>query len=298
MQLFEYQDLAHFARDKADEAARIVIILVGSAVLIWLLRRMADRLVRIVHDDDPLATSEREFRALTLAGVFKSVTRIAVILFATLMIMQTCGFETGPLIAGAGVAGLAISFGAQNLIRDYISGFFILVENQYKVGDVIKTAGVSGQVEDMNLRVTVLRDLEGVAHFIPNGEIKVVSNLAKGWSRAVVSVGITYKEDLDRVISILKDVGDQLVEDSRFGPNILSSPEVLGVESLEESQVLLRVLVKTRALKQWEIARELRKRIKMTFDRHGIEIPAQRVVYCAKWPEPPESPPKAEESHT
>jgi moderate conductance mechanosensitive channel len=267
-------------KDKADEALQIVLILVGSGLLVRAVRILADRLVKFVQDDDPLATNQREQRAVTLAGIFKGVFKIVIVLVAGLTILGILGINTAPLIAGAGVAGLAISFGAQNLIRDFISGFFILLENQYKVGEVIRAAGVSGQVEDMNLRITVLRDLEGVAHFIPNGEIKVVSNLAKEWSRAVVNVGVAYKEDLDRVVSILNRVGLELSQDAVFGLGILEPPQVLGVENFGDSQVTLRIVTKTRPLKQWETARELRKRIKGAFDREGIEMPfPHRVVY-------------------
>lgn len=280
MNLVSYQDLLFFIKDKADEALQIVLILIGSGLLIRAVRILADRLVKFVQDDDPLVSNQREQRAVTLAGIFKGVAKFVIVLVAGITILSILGINTAPLIAGAGVAGLAISFGAQNLIRDFISGFFILLENQYKVGDVIRAAGVSGQVEDMNLRITVLRDQEGVAHFIPNGEIKVVSNLAKEWSRAVVNVGVAYKEDLDRVVSVLNSVGQELSRDPIFGPGILEQSQVLGVESFGDSQVTLRILTKTRPLKQWETARELRKRIKAAFDREGIEMPfPQRVIY-------------------
>jgi moderate conductance mechanosensitive channel len=291
-----YQDFLSLIKDKADEALQIVLILVGSGLLIRAVRILADRLVRFVQDDDPLTTNQRELRAVTLAGVFKGVSKIVIVLVAGLTILGILGINTAPLIAGASVAGLAISFGAQNLIRDFISGFFILLENQYRVGDVIRAAGVSGQVEDMNLRITVLRDLEGVAHFIPNGEIKVVSNLAKEWSRAVVNVGVAYKENLDRVVSVLNTVGQELSQDPIFGQGILEPPQVLGVENFGDSQVTLRIVTKTRPLKQWETARELRKRIKAAFDREGIEMPfPHRVVYSHARPEQTSAPEAAKE---
>ena len=256
MDALNYQKVLALIWDKTDEAAKILFIIVGSFILLRLVRTLADRLVKFVHHDGSEGISERELRARTLAGIFKGVANIAIVIVAGLTIMGTLGISIAPLIATAGVAGLAISFGAQNLIRDVISGFFILLENQFKVGDVIRAAGVAGQVEDMNLRVTVLRDMDGAAHFIPNGEIKVVSNLAKEWSRAVVNIGVAYKEDLDRVIQVLNEVGEQLSKDARFGPNILELPQVLGVESFDESQITVRLLVKTRILKQWEVARE------------------------------------------
>ena len=296
MDFVTYQDFLFFIKDKADEALQIVLILAGSGLLIRAVRILADRLVRFVQDDDPLTTNQRELRAVTLAGVFKGVSKIVIVLVAGLTILGILGINTAPLIAGASVAGLAISFGAQNLIRDFISGFFILLENQYRVGDVIRAAGVSGQVEDMNLRITVLRDLEGVAHFIPNGEIKVVSNLAKEWSRAVVNVGVAYKENLDRVVSVLNTVGQELSRDPIFGQGILEPPQVLGVENFGDSQVTLRIVTKTRPLKQWETARELRKRIKAAFDREGIEMPyPHRIVYSRASPEQTSAPEAAKE---
>jgi moderate conductance mechanosensitive channel len=282
--LFNYEDILLFIWDKADEAAKVVVVILGSIFLTRVVRSLADRLVAFVHDDDPLS-AQREQRAITLAGIFKGVFKIVIVLVAGLTILGIVGIDTRPLIAGAGIAGLAISFGAQNLIRDFISGFFILLENQYRVGDVIRAAGVAGQVEDMNLRITILRDLEGVAHFIPNGEIKVVSNLAKEWARAVVNVGVPYKEDLDRVMTVLNRVGHELSQDPAFGPNVLEPPQVLGVESFGDLQITLRIVIKTRPLKQWDTARELRKRIKLAFDREGIEIPyLQRI---APWPQAP-----------
>jgi len=281
-----YQNLLFLLKDKADEALKILLILVGSGLLARVVNILADRLIKFVQDDDPLSTSQREQRAITLAGMFKGVFKIVIVIVAGLTILDVLGINTAPLIAGAGVAGLAISFGAQNLIRDFISGFFILLENQFRVGDVIRAAGVSGQVEDMNLRITVLRDLEGVAHFIPNGEIKVVSNLAKDWSRAVVNVNVDYKEDLERVISALNKVVQDLSRDPIFGPGILEAPQVLGVESFGDSQVTLRIVTKTRPLKQWETARELRRRIKAAFDREGIEMAYPRkVIYSRAKPE-------------
>ena len=296
MDFVNYQDFLFFIKDKTDEALQIVLILVGSGLLICAVRILADRLVKFVRDDDPLTTNQREQRAVTLAGIFKGVSKIIIVLVAGLTILGILGINTAPLIAGAGVAGLAISFGAQNLIRDFISGFFILLENQYRVGDVVRAAGVSGQVEDMNLRITVLRDLEGVAHSIPNGEIKVVSNLAKEWSRAVVNVGVAYKEDLDRVVSVLNTVGQELSRDPIFGQGILEPPQVLGIENFGDSQVTLRIVAKTRPLKQWETARELRRRIKAAFDSEGIEMPhPHRVVYSRTSPKQKEPTGGAEE---
>ncbi len=259
---------------------RILAIAVLSYVVIRLLRVIATRVEKFVEGKDPSLTSEGEKRAKTLAGIVRAVGTAGVGIVALLMILPEVGMDITPIIAGAGVAGLAIGFGAQSLIKDVISGFFILLENQFGVGDVIRAAGVAGQVERMTLRITVLRDLEGVVHMIPNGEIKEVSNLTKEWSRAVLDIAVAYKEDVDRVIAILNEVGTELSRDPIFGRLILEGPQVLGVDAFGESQVTIRVLVKTLPLKQWDVAREFRRRIKNTFDARGIEIPfPHRVAY-------------------
>lgn len=225
---------------------------------------------------------EREKRALTLAGIVKTVGTTAIVVIATMMGLRELGLDITPIIAGAGVVGLAVGFGAQSLIKDVIAGFFIILEGQFGVGDVIKTGEISGQVERLNLRVTVLRDDNGAAHFIPNSELKVVSNLTKEWSQVALNVGVPYREDIDRVVSILERIGQELAADARMDAMILEPPEVLGIEALGESQVTIKILVKTLPQKQWEVARELRKRIKATFDKEGIEIPYPHRVHLTR----------------
>ena len=271
MEPVNYHELIALAKD----GARIAFILVGSYILWRIVRTLADRLVGFFAGGD----ADRLLRAKTLVGIFKGVAKVVVLIIAALTIMETLSIPITPLVGGIGIAGLAVSFGAQNLIRDVISGFFIVLEDQFKVGDVIRAAGVSGQVEEMNLRITVLRDQEGIAHFIPNGEIKVVSNLAKEWAQAVLNVGVSYKADLNKVRKTLEQVGEELSQDPAIGQYLLEPPTVLGIESLGDSQVVFRLTAKTRPLKQWETAREWRKRIKMAFDREGIEMPQQVVYY-------------------
>lgn len=290
---FNYHHFLNWVRNTSDESILFTLIgrlavvgftLLAAWILIRLTRVVADRVVRMVKDDDPTTINEREKRARTLAGIFKGVARVVVIIVATLTIMAELNIPTAPLIASAGVAGLAISFGAQNLIRDVISGFFILLENQFKVGDVIRAAGVFGVVEDMNLRVTVLRDTDGAAHFIPNGEIKLVSNLAKEWSRAVINVGIAYTENVERVLEFLKQVGEQLRKESPWASYILEPPQVLGIESFEQTQITIRVLIKTRPLRQWEIGREYRRRVKAAFDQNKVAISQPQIVLAREEP--------------
>ncbi len=257
---------------------RILVIAVGSALLIRLLRAVAERIPRLMATGEPAVISEREKRARTLASLLRTVGTSLVLIIAVMTALREIGLDITPLLAGAGVAGLAIGLGAQSLIKDVIAGFFILLDDQFHVGDVIQAAGVSGQVERMTLRTTVVRDLQGAVHFIPNGEIKVASNLTKEWSRVVLEVGVGYQEDVDRAIAVLAEVGRSLVEDEAFGKFVLEPPQVLGVEALANSQVTIRMLIKTLPLKQWDVARELRRRIKSRFDREGIEIPYPHQV--------------------
>jgi small-conductance mechanosensitive channel len=257
---------------------RIVVIAVGSALLVRLLRAVAERIPRLMATGEPAIITEREKRARTLASLLRTVGTTLILIIAVMTALREIGLDITPLLAGAGVAGLAIGLGAQSLIRDVIAGFFILLDDQFHVGDVIQAAGVSGQVERMTLRTTVVRDLQGAVHFIPNGEIKVASNLTKEWSRAVLEVGVGYQEDVDRAIAVLAEVGQSLVEDAAFGKFVLEPPQVLGIEALASSQVTIRMLIKTVPLKQWDVARELRRRIKARFDREGIEIPYPHQV--------------------
>jgi small conductance mechanosensitive channel len=196
------------------------------------------------------------------------------------MVFKEVGIDVTVLMGGVAVFGLAVAFGAQNLIKDYFTGFMILLENQYSLNDVVRIGDTSGQVEQVTPRITVLRDIEGNVHFIPNGEITTVTNMTHGWSRAVFDVGIAYKEDVDRVMNVLIDLGQELRKDTYFGPMILENPTMLGVDSLGESAVTIKFFIKTRPLKQWEIKREMQRRIKNKFDLLKIEIPfPHRTVY-------------------
>lgn len=258
---------------------RLLLIAAASILLVRLLSSLVNRVLRLMADGRGATITEAEKRARTMASLLRTVGTSFIGVVAALMAFREIGLDITPLLAGAGVAGLAIGFGAQSLIKDVIAGFFILMEDQFRVGDVIQAAGVSGQVERMSLRTTIVRDLQGTVHFIPNGEIKVASNLTKEWSRAVLEVGVGYQEDLDRTLHLLAEVGREFAADASFGPMVLEPPQVLGVEALGESQVTLRLLLKTVPSKQWDVARELRRRIKNRFDREKIAIPyPHRVV--------------------
>jgi moderate conductance mechanosensitive channel len=270
-------------RIDGEEVARSGARVFGIWLLAWLSYRLvhwASRRVEIsVDDGDDSVTTLRERRGRTISQLLRSVGRLAVTGIAVLLTFNVF-IDIGPILAGAGILGLAVSFGAQSLVKDVLSGFFILFENQFAIGDVIEIAGKSGLVEKMTLRVAVLRDGEGVMHVVPNSEIKVVSNKTRGWSRAVVDVGIGYDEDIDRALGIIRDEAAQLATDRVWSLQLDGAPEVVGVESLGDSSVVIRTLIRTQPGSQWTVAREFRRRIKNRFDRDGVEIPfPQRKVH-------------------
>jgi small conductance mechanosensitive channel len=241
---------------------------------------------RFVYEKDPLLASEARKRANTLGNILRHAFLIILTFIAVLMILGELGIQLGPLLATAGIGALAIGFGAQSLVKDVISGFFIILENQYRIGDAIEVAGVSGLVESVSLRKTVLRDLQGKVHIIPNGEIKVVSNLSKEWSRSVLDLGISYREDIDQVVELLIQIGKELESEERFKSAILESLQILGIEKFDESQMVIRMMVKTAPLKQWDVGRELRRRIKIRFDEKGIQLPyPHRVLLWGELPQ-------------
>jgi small conductance mechanosensitive channel len=193
---------------------------------------------------------------------------------ALLMVLDQLGVDLAPLIAGAGIAGLAIGFGAQSLVKDVISGLFIIIEDQYGVGDIVTiNQAASGRVEQLTLRITGLRDLDGTMHYIANGSISLIANKSKDWSRAVVDVGVGYREDPARVREVLERVANEAKSDDELGTKLYSAPEILGMETLGEYEVVWRMIAETKPARQFEVARELRERIKVRFDEEQIEIP-------------------------
>ena len=255
----------------------------GGAVLLatWTAYRLVPLLLRSL----PLPETEGELtrqavRAKTLRNVSESALKVAVVTVGGLLFLSNLGLNVTALLAGAGVAGLAVSFAAQNLIRDFIHGFFILLEDQYGVGDIVKVGDLAGVVEKFNLRLTVLRDLEGKAHFIPNSQIQQVTVFTQEWSRAVVDVGVAYKEDVDRVLAIFRDEAERFLQDPEWQDKLTNPPEVLGVENLADSAVVIRTLFGTKPAQQWAVAREFRRRIKKRLDQEGVEIPfPHRTLY-------------------
>ena len=212
-------------------------------------------------------------RSETLSGVLVASLQAIIIAVIFFMMLSDIGLNIAPMIAGVGVVGIAIGFGAQSLVKDIISGLFILLENQYRKGDVVKIAGTSGLVEEINLRRTLLRDLDGIVHTVPNGEISVASNFTKGYSRVNLNISVGYNEDLDRAIAVINRVGKELAEDPAWSAQILKPPQVLRIDSLGDSGIDIKVTGDTKPIQQWAIMGELRLRIKKAFDQEGIEIP-------------------------
>jgi small conductance mechanosensitive channel len=270
--------ISRWTIEHVPNALRIVLILLVALALSKLFRSLISRLEHMADDDDPLTLSEREKRARTLGRILRQAVGVLVWSIAGMLVLGEIGVDLKPILAGAGIAGLAVGFGAQTLVKDLIAGFFILLENQFRVNDVIRTAGVEGMVDAMNLRTTVLRDAEGRVHVIPNGSIEVVTNLTREGCRALLDVGVAYEEDVDRCLEVLRGVGAEMVRDPVHGPMLRGPFQVLGIERLEASAVILRVWVETRPHHRWDVQREMRRRIKNAFDEAGIEIPYPQIT--------------------
>jgi small conductance mechanosensitive channel len=230
-----------------------------------------NRLRLIIPSQDALGVARVEQRTETLRQIVRSVSKGILITVLALTVSSELGFDIKPVLAGAGIVGLAVGFGAQSLVKDVISGFFILFEDQFGVGDVVKIGDFTGVVERMTLRATALRNLEGQVHVVPNGNIAHVTVMTKDWARAVLDVTISHKEDLSKVVNVLQRIGNQLAQD--WPDRVMEQPSVLGIEKLDESGVTLRCIVKTPAFKQADVLREWRRRVKDEFDRAGIELP-------------------------
>jgi small-conductance mechanosensitive channel len=258
-----------------------ILIIIGISYLAFrVFKAVTPAIVRRsikVKGKGKRAKEELDKRSETLSGFLTPVIRLIIITVAIFMILSELGIDITPLLAGAGVAGIAIGFGAQTMIKDFLNGIFIISEDQYDKGDVVKIAGIAGLVEDVNLRRTILRDLDGIVHSIPNSEVTTASNYTRDWSRVNLNIPVAYGEDLDHVIEVLNRVGQELAEDDVFGPMIIGAPRVLRVQNFGDSGIDIKVLAETKPLKQWDVTGELRKRAKKAFDEEGIEIPWPHV---------------------
>ena len=262
-----------------EHGITLLAILVGSFLVQKFLGVFLDRVIRKAIKPDHFLSKEAEKkREDTLIQIFHSTLKILIWIVVAMMLLSEVGVNIGPLIAAAGVAGLALGFGAQYIIRDVISGLFIILENQYRVGDVISSGGTSGSVENISLRMTTLRDLDGTVHHIPHGEMAKISNLSKNYARVNLDLGISYDADLEKVISVVNRIGNELAEDPEWKESIIKAPQFLRVNDFADSAVMIKILGETKPLKQWEVTGELRKRIKITFDKEGIEIPFPQMV--------------------
>ncbi len=276
--------LTIFTHDFIEHASRAGGVLAVSLFIYILLGRIVPRVLRLgtARARGRELTPEETQRTRTIARVFVHAGGLTALTMGLLMALSEVSLNIAPVLAGAGIVGLAIAFGAQNFVKDIIGGIFVLLEDQYSVGDVVKIGETAGLVEDFNLRRTVLRDMDGVVHFVPNGEVRIASNLSKDFARVNLDISIGYGEDIDRAVDVINAVGADLANDAVIGQEILEAPQVLRVEDLGDSAVEIKVLGTTRRLQQWAVAGELRRRIKQAFDREGIEIPFPHVAVVPK----------------
>lgn len=260
---------------------QIVVILLLTVIALKIAVFFSNRLVAALSHRKQ--DTEYQKRTETLGSVIRNTLRVVIFAATSMMIMNELGIEIGPILAAAGIVGLAVGFGAQNLVQDMISGFFILMEDQIRVGDVIQTAGKGGLVEKVNLRMTVLRDLGGNVHFIRNGKIDIVTNMTKDYSRFVFEIGVAYREDVDEVIEVIKKVDEEMRSDPDYKTDILEPIEVLGLNQFGDSALIIKARNKTVPAQQWRVAREFNRRLKKKFDERNIEIPfPHRTIYMGQ----------------
>ena len=251
----------------------VVLLIIALKVSSFTLRKLKKALAhKTVHQTDE-PNLEGEKRLNTLMGIVKKGVAIIIWTMFIMIFLKKINIDIAPILAGAGIIGLAVGFGAQELVRDFISGFFILFENQIRTGDVAIINGTGGLVEKIELRTITLRDLSGVVHVFQNGKINTVSNMTKEWSAMVFDIGVAYKEDIDQVMQIMKDVSEDLRNDDNFKDSILEPMEIFGLDSFGDSALVVKGRIKTKPIQQWTVGREYRKRLKIAFDKHNIEIP-------------------------
>lgn len=271
-------------------ALRIFIILLVARLFMAGLKRPFNRLEEhLVRRGEAQGQSPAETakRAQTLRRLLRQTVNVAVWVTVALVVLRELGVEIAPVLASAGILGLAVGFGAQNLVRDVISGFFLILENQVRVGDVAVINGTGGLVEQINLRTIVLRDLTGTVHVFPNGTVNTLANLTQQWSAYVFEIGVAYKEDTDRVVEVLHRVATELKADPHFGELMVEEVEVFGVDQFADSAVIIKGRIKTKPISQWEVGREFNRRVKKAFDAEGIEIPfPHRSIYFGEASKP------------
>ncbi|RJP20767.1 MAG: mechanosensitive ion channel family protein [Candidatus Abyssobacteria bacterium SURF_5] len=264
----------------------LLLALVAQAVLLKLISHLEQRLIRqkMAEGEPP---SESAKRVQTLTRLLRQAALLVLWIAVGLTILPQFGVDIAPILAGAGIVGLAVGFGGQNLVRDIISGFFMILEDQVRVGDVAIVNGTGGLVEQINFRTLVLRDLTGTLHVFPNGAISTLSNMTYGWSAYVFDVGVAYKENTDRVVEMLKRICDEMRKDETFGSCIIEDAEIYGVDKFADSAVIIKGRIKTKPIRQWMVGREFLRRVKIAFDENGIEIPfPHQTVYFGEASKP------------
>ncbi|MBI2027974.1 MAG: mechanosensitive ion channel family protein [Candidatus Levybacteria bacterium] len=265
-----------------------VIKILGVVLAAYIVKKTSNHFIekvirKIVVRDHFLSREDEKKRENTLIQIFSNAIGVLIWVLTVLIVLSELGVEIGPLLAAAGIAGIALGFGGQYLIRDIISGLFIILENQYRIGDVVCFDNTCGLVESISLRMTTLRDLDGTVHHVPHGEIKKVSNLTKQFSRVNLNIGISYNSNLEKVIKVVNKVGSDLAKDKDWKEFITTPPQFLRVNDFADSAIIIKILGETQPIKQWDVTGELRKRLKIAFDKEGIEIPfPQRVIHQAK----------------
>jgi small-conductance mechanosensitive channel len=277
--------------DSVDSLLRVGLVVVTALIGFLVLRQVVRVSVRSLlerraaeSEDESMPPLELERRVSTIARLVVRIGGAVLAVIAVLMILGEFDIDIGPAVAGLGVVGIAVGFGAQTLIRDWLAGIFIVLENQYSEGDVVRIAGVDGVVEAFSLRRTTLRDLDGTVHTVPNGQITVASNMTRLWSRVNLDVGVAFDSDIDRATALIDRVGEELQADEEWGPRLLEAPAVVRVDAVAGSVVTLKVLGQVRAAEQWAVAGELRKRILAAFAREGIDMPLPHQVIVTRGP--------------
>jgi small-conductance mechanosensitive channel len=258
---------------------RILVIIALMLVALRLAKVFSKKMFGIFLKKD--MESEARKRASTLGSLFRYIMVVAILMTAFIMVLGELGIKIGPILAAAGVLGLALGFGSQHLVEDIISGFFILLDDEIRVGDYIQTADKGGIVERVNLRMTVLRDFSGNVHYIRNGRVDIVTNMTKEYSRYVYDIGVAYREDVDEVSEVIRQVDEKMREDPEYGQYILEPIEVMGLDQFADSALIIKARTKTKPIKQWRVAREFNRRLKKAFDERNIEIPFPHVTLYA-----------------
>jgi len=259
------------------DAPKIVFVLIVAYVLTRIARGVARQTADLHVRKLPSGVRVQQVR--TVASVVTSITVFVIFFVAALELLSLLGMHLGPMLASAGIAGLAIGFGAQTLVHDFINGFFILLENQYDIGDTVRIAGVKGVVESMNLRHTVLRDDDGTVHFVPNSAIQIVSNTTRDWSQLALRVTVAYSEPSEKVVRLLREVGDEMRQDTAFAEDIVGAIDVPGIERVGNGEAEYLILVKTRPNKHFGVSRELRRRIKECFEKNNVQAAGPGRIY-------------------